>query len=204
MTTRTELLNFLATRYNLTRYLEIGVQNPENNFNKIICEDKLSVDPDPNAKADQKRTSDDFFAYTQMHILINPPGTFKFYDLIFIDGLHHADQAKRDFENALQVLSPNGFIVLHDCNPPEEQFTHVPRDTKIWYGDVYKLAVTISDRMKTTVDIDCGCCVIWPRNLNILFSTTPETKNISWDHFNANRKTLLNLISSEDFIKLHS
>ena len=30
------------------------------------------------------------------------------FDLIFIDGLHHADQVKRDFENSLRCLNDNG------------------------------------------------------------------------------------------------
>lgn len=36
------------------------------------------------------------------------------FDLIFIDGLHDYDSVKRDFNEAVKILSPNGVILLHD------------------------------------------------------------------------------------------
>lgn len=192
MTTRTELLNFLAKRYGLERYLEIGVQNPANNFDLIQCLIKTSVDPDPNSMATCGMTSDEYFT-TQK--------TYSWgFDLIFIDGLHHADQAARDFTNSFKVLAPGGFIVLHDCNPPKEEYTHVPRDSKMWWGDVYKFASRLS-RNETfcTVDIDCGCGVFKKTNGVSILDAVPD-----WNHFDKNRKTLLNLISAEEFLKLHA
>ena len=42
------------------------------------------------------------------------------FDLIFIDGLHLANQVQKDIENSLKFIKDEGFIVLHDCNPPSE------------------------------------------------------------------------------------
>lgn len=201
MKTRTDLLNHLAEKYNLQRYLEIGVQVPELNFDKIKCSIKIGVDPESSANATHQMTSDVFFYnfgndYTDWHV--------DEFDLIFIDGLHTAEQVNKDFENALKILSPNGFIVLHDCNPLKEEHTIVPRPTERghWNGDVYRFAITIGRKMKFTVDIDNGCMVVAPYSANILFQTDPQTKNISWEYFDQNRKELLNLITWDEFISI--
>jgi hypothetical protein len=137
MKTRTDLLNFLAEKYNLQRYLEIGVQVPELNFDKIKSCCKVGVDPSPNIYSEEnviyQLTSDEFFTKFQNGwpgIETWPNNSVGTFDLIFIDGLHTAEQVKKDFENAMKILSPNGFIVLHDCNPEKEEHTIVPRPTE--------------------------------------------------------------------------
>ncbi len=118
---RTKVINFLLSLIQSdTNYLEIGVRNPNANFNQIKANKKYSVDPgiefEPNP-VDFNMTSDDFFQkLSQNEILSNE---IKF-DVIFIDGLHLAEQVDRDIENALKYLKDDGFIVLHDCNPPSE------------------------------------------------------------------------------------
>ena len=95
---------------------------------------KISVDPDPKAGAIIRATSDDFFT-------LFPDSRF---DLIFIDGLHHADQVKKDLVNSFRQLNPGGVIVMHDCNPPTEATTCVPRGSqREWCGDTYKTAVSL-------------------------------------------------------------
>lgn len=139
ITHHTELLNALIEKYNLKSYLEIGVQNPANNFDKVKCEKKVGVDPELyglQGMSIYQKTSDEWFNekvfnyktddYEQVNTI---------FDLIFIDGLHHADQVKRDFENSLRCLSDNGFIVIHDVLPENEAGTIVPRETKQWWGD---------------------------------------------------------------------
>ena len=155
MKTRTDLLNFLAEKYNMEHYLEIGVQVPELNFDRIKIRHKISVDPDPEARAIFCETSDQFFAHWKpvetIEVTSRDSKKREFlrsdqrFDLIFIDGLHTAEQVKKDFENALKILSPNGFIVLHDCNPLKEEHTIVPRPTKTghWNGDVYKFVCSM-------------------------------------------------------------
>lgn len=229
---RTDLLNHLATKYNLKRYLEIGVQNPIQNFDKIICEYKVSVDPDPNAHASFCKTSDDFFemmlefsgldniqivteapmyevsivdsGHAPAFSQINSKYTPTTYDLVFIDGLHTAEQVQKDFANALKILSNNGLIVLHDCNPLKEEHTIVPRPspTGHWNGDVYKFACKLKFNHFNikTVDIDNGCLVIYP-----LHGAPPAGgQPITWDIFEQNRKEFLNLISWDEFIATDS
>lgn len=209
MKTRTDLLNYLATKHNLKRYLEIGVQDVNQNFNKIKCQYKVGVDPLlPNLQeifgdtvsTVHSVTSDEFFKEnldTEKHLMP------VFFDLIFIDGLHTAEQVQKDFENALKCLSPNGFIVLHDCNPLKEEHTIVPRPTERghWNGDVYRFAITVTSEVFTndrafTVDIDNGM-VVYRSGQDYRTSEIPV---IEWSQFDQHRKELLNLISWDEFV----
>ncbi len=196
---RTDVLNHLADTYRLGRYLEIGVQNPAQNFDKIRCAYKVSVDPDPGAKASFCMTSDEFFKDGFPRLFVNSSWETKF-DLIFIDGLHQADQVRKDFSNACKELSPHGFIVLHDCNPMEQQHTIVPRPSARghWNGDCYKVACEINQAIKFTVDVDNGCCVVRPSRGNFLFSAVHQ---IDWTLFSKHRKDLLNLITWDEFTR---
>ncbi len=199
MKTRTDLLNHLANKHRLKRYLEIGVQNPIQNFDKIQCEYKVSVDPDPNAHATFCMTSDQFFCWPVFSSEVLNENKF---GLIFIDGLHTAEQVKKDFENALKILSPNGFIVLHDCNPLKEEHTIVPRPTPTghWNGSCYKFAVQLASNWVNykTIDIDNGCGVFY----NCFPSHSLQDEPKDWGYFDKNREKLLNLISWDEFVKL--
>lgn len=199
MKTRTDLLNHLAAKYNLQRYLEIGVQDPTQNFDKIKCEYKVGVDPADHIYSDHgtiyQMTSDVFLNEAAYALGYND----RQFDLIFIDGQHTAEQVKKDFEGCLKYLSPSGFIILHDCNPLKEEHTIVPRPTERghWNGDVYKFARVLAIQ-KYTVDIDNGCMVI-PHSKEFIMRGASWW---DWSHFDANRKEALNLISWEEFINL--
>lgn len=207
MKTRTDLLNFLAERYGLISYLEIGVQDVNQNFNKIKSILKRGVDPENVGLATGEydliihMTSDEYF---RQHNDVYPGEK---YDLIFIDGLHTAEQVKKDFENALKILSPSGFIVLHDCNPEKEEHTIVPRPTKTghWNGSCYKFAASVQ-HPKFTVDIDNGCTVLYGDHYNIDFFIRPDNhiEDITWGNFSQSRKMYLNLISWDEFVRSHS
>jgi hypothetical protein len=135
---RYDIINALIHKNNYKSYVEIGVRNPEECFNYIQCESKIAVDPgvEGDFKVDFKLTSDEFFAQN----------TQKF-DLIFIDGLHIDDQVKKDIENSINAINPNGTIVLHDCNPPslhharEDYYDFNTPATVYWNGTVWKALV---------------------------------------------------------------
>lgn len=181
-----KLLNIIAGKIQAEHYLEIGIFNPNHNFNLIQCPYKTGVDPDPNANATVCATSDDFFDSNTLT-----------FDLIWLDGLHHADQLKKDLLNAWKCLNVGGVIGIHDSNPHSESITCVPRGgQREWTGDVYKTVANIRSD-KFTVDEDYGCCVI--RKLNKIGSKQIyiQDKEIIWDYFDKNRKELLNLVSAE-------
>ena len=131
--TRFDIINTLIKVNKYKRYLEIGVQNKEC-FNEVKCKHKKSVDPDKKAGASYVLSSDEYFnQYSDK------------YDIIFIDGLHHSDQALRDIKNALKVLNKDGKIVVHDCLPTNEDMQKVPRVVKEWTGNVWKAICRLRD-----------------------------------------------------------
>lgn len=197
---RFEIINTFIRNNNFINYLEIGVFRGQN-IREIIAEHKDGVDPTtelgrPIPEINYPITSDEFFELIKGHNIK--------YDVIFIDGLHHADQVDKDIENALNHLVDNGIIVMHDCNPEKEEYTSVPRKTGIWHGDVYKSALRLRQKYPhkfITVDTDCGCGVI--------FKDIKETRKCPddmlqkaeqvWDFFDEHRIKLLNLISVDEF-----
>ncbi|HLA53590.1 MAG TPA: class I SAM-dependent methyltransferase [Flavitalea sp.] len=195
MNNHTDLLNHLAAEIGAMSYLEIGVSNRQTNFDKINVRFKIGVDPNPAAQANYQGTSDEFFKINVLK-----------YDLIFIDGLHHADQVKRDFENSLAALQPGGRILIHDTNPESELLTHVPRDKAgRWLGDVYKFASTLREYAGIdfrTVDFDNGCTVVW-RDPGFVGALS-DSPVINWDSFQCNWKRWLRLIAPSEISTLFS
>lgn len=191
MQNHTDLINFIAEKIGAKTYLEIGVFNPDHNFNKINIEHKVGVDPAVNHASIYQGTSDDYF------IGYGQEGDKRMYDLIFIDGLHHADQVQKDVINSWACLNPGGVIVMHDCNPPTEATTCVPRGKqREWCGDVFLIACNILHDSKFTVDFDYGCTVLRKGGHLDIVST-----DFDWDFFNENRVSLLNLVSVDNAIK---
>jgi len=193
MNTRDELINYLIKKINAKSYLEIGICDGSN-YKKIECNKKLGVDPNsPVREVSHRMTSDRFFSENK--------DTF---DVIFVDGLHVNEQVYRDITNSLKFLNKNGFIVCHDMNPPSELHQQVPRPRgQRQNGDCWKAWARIrserSDLVMYTVDIDWGCGVIKFGNQEPLML---EVDKLSYDILENNRKSILNLISSGDFIKL--
>ena len=131
------------------------------------------------------------------------------FDVIFIDGLHLAEQVDRDIDNALNFLKDDGFVVLHDCNPPTEwharetySFYSSPADGA-WNGTVWK--AFLKRRFEKSlysccIDTDWGVGII-SKNINIGSPTNQVNPFFEYKEFNKYRKEYLNLISFEDFIK---
>jgi hypothetical protein len=188
---RFDIINKFIEKYNYKSYLEIGTYMGET-FNNCRIENKVGIDIDlafnnPNLI---KIDSDKYFAQLNDNIK---------YDIIFIDGLHEADQVFRDIYNSIKHLNLNGTIIVHDCNPPSKYHTRSAED---WNGSVY---IGYIDAVNTynlnyfTIDTDWGCGVIQitdSPNLNIdrKYMTT------DWNYFYSNRQKLLNLISVEFFL----
>lgn len=199
---RYDLINFLINEYDFKDYLEIGV-NDGSCIRKINIENKDGVDPSPNSELgfgepvpeiNYQVTSDYFFDNY----------VYKKYDVIFIDGLHHSDQVDKDIQNSLRYLNDGGFILLHDCNPPEYEIQLVPRQTGIWNGDVWKsivrLRCTDPNLEINVIDTDWGIGVIRKGKSNI-YTKSSLSRCLQWEYFDVNRDELLNIISVDDFLK---
>ena len=190
---RYDIINSLIKKNNYKKYLEIGVQEGDC-FQRINCEDKVGVDPDPGSIATLKITSDDFFK--------NLDKDQKF-DLIFIDGLHRTEQVNKDIENSLLSLNENGHILLHDCNPLLESEALESPVLSVWMGTVYlsiiKLRLSREDLSITTVDTDTGVGILTRNKSKKLNYKYEEAMN--WKFFEKNRNEILNLITPEEFNK---
>lgn len=197
---RWDIINFLYDNYNFKDYLEIGV-NDGTCIRLVNIPHKDGVDPFPGGEiggcyvpeVNYEMTSDDFF---NNHIK-------QAYDVIFIDGLHHSDQVDKDIQNALRYLNDSGFIILHDCNPPEYEVQIIPRQTGIWNGDVWKSIVKLRcqrpDLVVSVIDTDWGIGVVRRGSQELLQYDT--YKCLDWKFFDENRDEILNIISVDDFYK---
>lgn len=180
-TMRWDIIQELIELYQYKSYLEIGVDN-EATWKKIQCPLKHGMDPKRGGT--HRMTSDEFF------------GRFRdTYDLIFIDGLHLEYQAEKDISNALIHLNPGGTIVMHDCNPINEEQQTVPQNgQKIWTGDVWKAYVKRRQDPSLemyVVNTNNGIGIVRPGN-QIPISLNG---NLNYREFEKNREKWLNLKS---------
>jgi hypothetical protein len=185
--TRTELINYLIAKHGYTSYLEIGIYDGIN-FSHIKCRVKVGVDPDRKTRATIKKTSDEFFRVNRQK-----------FDLIFIDGLHYAQQVIRDINNSLGAISEGGTIVVHDCNPTTYEMQAVPRTQGIWTGDVWRAWVYMrrrSDLSMYVIDTDYGCGIIRRGKQNPVIIDDPE-----WEDFVEHKKEWPNLITLSEFLQ---
>jgi hypothetical protein len=136
---RHQVINLLTNK--TSKYLEIGVESGYT-YNNIHFLNKTGVDPDPKCDIMSviKCTSDEFF---EQRPLQN-------FDVIFIDGMHHVENALRDFNNSIKVLNNNGSIFIDDIIPlnyneqlkiPERHYYEngILKYGEEWTGDIWKL-----------------------------------------------------------------
>jgi hypothetical protein len=116
----TSFISFLADWISPENYLELGVRSGHN-F-KIISSkstrstavdlESISFDLPVNAKS-YLGSTDDFFNSLDSSVK---------FDLIFIDADHSHEQSLKDFMNSQRFLIEDGFIILHDTYPINEEF----------------------------------------------------------------------------------
>jgi hypothetical protein len=185
---RSAIIRHLIRAYGFQSYLEIGVRGRE-----TLSQIDLSVvdGVDPNGQGNYTMTSDEFF---ESHCK-------RSYDIIFVDGLHLHEQAKKDIENALTHLSDNGIIVVHDCLPEEEW--HQLREGisgRPWNGDVWKAFADLrserADLSMYVVDTDWGCGII-RRGSQYLY---PRPDEWTWGYFKQHRDNIMNVVTVEEFL----
>lgn len=208
---RTDIINYVLSQLNRdTSYLEIGVRDPRDNFNLIKADIKYSVDPGfefEENPVDFKKTSDDFFKGLENGEFLTPDIKF---DVIFIDGLHLAEQVDKDIFNALKYIKDDGFIILHDCNPPTEWHSRVANGffmtpaNQFWNGTSWKAFVKWRlnpSLYSCCIDTDWGVGIL-SKKQNIGEHLVDNNK-FYYDYavFDAHRVEFLNLINFEDFKK---
>lgn len=201
--TRTDIINNLIKSRGYRSYLEIGCENPNNNFNKIKCDIKESVDPYLECPpyltfkklqhfaqlVTYKMTSDQFFEQNREK-----------YDIIFLDGLHFEDQVALDIVNGMKYLNKKGIIVIHDCLPRKEKFQSENRTTLEWNGSVWKAVASLNQLGVSfhVIDADYGCAVIPKAEIKYI-----RKSNLTWNDFIKSRNELMNVITKNQFRKMY-
>lgn len=187
---RSDIINTLAKICDAKKYLEIGTASG-GNFPRVNIGYKIGVDPNPrSSNATHRMTSDVFFRHNHMY-----------YDIIFIDGLHHAVQVAKDIDHALDCLTPGGFIVCHDMIPKSKEQQMVPRIQATWTGDCWKAWVAarqIYELKMFVVDTDCGCGVMCP---SIEADVMPYPGELTWERYVENKNEWMNIKSKKEFKK---
>lgn len=211
MASRYDVINFLSKQYydNDCSYLEVGVANPKYCFDLIQCNKKTSVDPNqesPFSKIDYLMTSDSFFNNLENGNTEFVPD-FK-WDIIFIDGLHLAEQVYKDIQNAVKHC--RGFVILHDCAPTNfynahSDYEYFQNNMHEWNGTTWKAfyKYRTETNLKTyTIYTDYGLGVI-----EINQTGTPIELENTWFEFGKlkqNMKHDLNLVSVDEFANMHA
>lgn len=185
---RTDIINYLIERYNYNSYLEIGVQFPHSNYDKIEIKNKTGVEPFPITdllnKGIVELTSDMFFKSLEADVK---------YDIIFIDGLHTREQCLADILNSLKHLSDNGTILVHDCLPTAKYQTSIEDNGREWTGDVWKSIVDIKEKNGldvSTIDTDWGIGCIRLNADNVGFENQID---LDWENYELLKHELLNI-----------
>jgi hypothetical protein len=187
---RPTVINYIISKHNLEKYLEIGIEGDAGNWRAIEAPFKYSIDITRNPYAMQMVSSDTFF-YQLNHN----------FDFIFIDGDHHSNQVDKDIQNALKFISEDGFILCHDTCPHEEGMQIVPREQAGWCGDVWKSILRLrksSYIYVQTLASDFGLTIIRKNKTMPKFELDiPET----WESYVKYRNDFLNIMDWEEFKK---
>ena len=159
-------------------YLEIGVSTGASLACVLPSTEAAGVDPDPRLAFTVgpnitvfAETSDAFFAAYEAR----PQFTGRRADFAFIDGLHHFDQALRDFINVEKRMVNDGLIALHDCIPADELGAGRERKTDLWTGDVWKTLAILMDHRR---DLDFTVVGAPPSGLVLVRNLAPASRTL--------------------------
>lgn len=150
---RHELINKFADLFKNPRYLEIGVFNGDT-FKNVSIDSKTGVDPYPQFEDNSFLGEEvDFYRIESDVYFAEIADIDRRFDLVFIDGLHTADQTLRDFTNSLHFTKDDAIIIIDDIGPRDwVEAMHLDTWLKVsplaggnhgWTGDVFKLLYLI-------------------------------------------------------------
>jgi len=200
-TEASDLINrIIELRQRGGRYLEVGVENALT-FEAVKLRHRVGVDPFPRFSVSfltpwvkfHKLTSNVFFEANR-----------EFFDIIYLDGLHTAEQTLVDLHNSLKKLSKGGVIMIDDTIPIDE-FSALPdqneayrlrkmignSDDMSWHGDVYKVINVINQFKQKNLNI---ATITTLKNPKTIIWSDSETTYPNWEPDN-----FLDVLHARDF-----
>jgi hypothetical protein len=163
-------------------YLEIGVAKGTTLRLARPPTVAIGVDPEPSVTSPMTTethifpvTSDAFFADRRLASIANCPAI----ELAFVDGLHHFEQALRDFANIESVASRDAVVLLHDTLPLDEITQGRERETDYWTGDVWKVVVCLK---AVRPDLDIFTIATSWAGLTVVTGLNPDSHILRDEH----------------------
>ena len=152
------LHEFLKSLHEVVRprtYLEVGVQRGESlTFSRVPS---IGIDPEFGVVSElftdvhlARTTSDEFFARKKPLAHLRKP----VIDLAFIDGMHLAEYALRDYLAVERFTSPGSVVVIDDMLPRSVEEAARHRRSVAWTGDVFKAGVALREQRPDLVVIE--------------------------------------------------
>ena len=139
-------------------------------------------------------------------------------ELVFIDCWHSYDDSVQVLELALSMLPHGGFIVMHDCDPPDLEAAGPPPANcgELWCGDTWRAFVDFTTSLPSgcewfVVESDFGVGVIRvmapkrsrgrlrTKRVQPLARLAPEGYEAGWNWFVENRDAVLHPMSIADW-----
>jgi hypothetical protein len=175
-----EYLDFLKGLHEAVRpraYLEIGLRHGDS-LALADCP-ALGVDPAYNLRVELgdnvqllRETSDEFFGRPKP---LKALGGAK-PDMAFIDGMHLAEFALRDFIGVERLSPWTGVIVFDDILPRTVEEANRDRRTRAWTGDVYKVLGILA---RHRPDLICLRVGTQPTGLLLVLGLDPSNRALS-------------------------
>ncbi|UGS36179.1 class I SAM-dependent methyltransferase [Capillimicrobium parvum] len=169
-------LDFLAQiheRLAPPTYLEIGIRHG----GSLALTKSVSVGIDPSYRLNHplpegvtlfRETSDDYFEREDPLEALDD----RRIGLSFIDGLHLAEFALRDFVNVERHADWTSVIVFDDIFPADVEMAARDRQTWLWTGDVYKVMAILADHRP---DLICLRVDTEPTGLLLVLGANPHS-----------------------------
>ncbi|MEP7029541.1 MAG: hypothetical protein ABI830_01265 [Pseudolabrys sp.] len=166
--TKVDIVNELAAIHGYRTYLEICTPSTGNMYSGIdrarysICHRLMYRCPaefDDGWPIDLRRSSLDI---ADCVAAVRAKGLK--YDVILVDPFHEYETSARDLREAVDLLTADGTIIVHDCFPRDQAITSPHYIDGAWCGVTYKayldFVLASEELMFCTIDADYGCGVI--------------------------------------------
>lgn len=179
--TRPPYLDVLARLHDTVRprtYLEIGIRNGWSLAQARSDCAILGIDPEFFIDAElsgrvrlRRTTSDAYFATEDPTDWLGAP-----IDMAFIDGMHLAEFALRDFIHVERHCRPGSIIVFDDMLPRSVDEAARDRHTQAWTGDVFRVREILAEQRP---DLELTLLDTDPTGLLLVTGLDPQSTILS-------------------------
>ena len=206
---KSQIINRLIEQFKLTWYLEYNKPLCELAINEVQAPHKqLALIPefqftDHQSAVRTKQALNLSKQYSQENFLDLAQLLHRYqniqFDLIFFDPMHIRPWVDEALQQLPTLLKPNGFLLVHDCNPKNEDLVKPFADSGNWSGQTFQAFANFhrhNPQSSFCIDEDFGIGVILNRGLVLDYALQED---LSFADFSKNRQALLGLVSYAQF-----